>query len=200
MPILIDEIEKLESLADPEIFNSDGFHLGVKGSSLSIEKEFGQIIYEFVLAKKPDQILELGTAQGYSTCWFLLGLNKNEKGRILTIDHEDRQPKIWDQIEIPIERLKSFNIESDQFLKENRIKFDMVFLDTHHRIEMIIYDLERLIPFLNSGATVLIHDTNYVPQMGIELEQYFSHKKDFDYLEIKKSCGLGIATYKGDKE
>jgi predicted O-methyltransferase YrrM len=191
-------IEKLESLADPEVFNSDGFHLGVKGSSLCVEKEIGRMLYDLVLKEKPHRILELGTAHGYSTCWFLLGLNENKKGRIISIDHFDRQPKIWDEVKVPTERLSYFAMESDQFIKECSVKFDVVFLDTHHRIEMITADIEKLIPFLNEGAKVLVHDTNYVPQMGIELQQYFDNRKDFDYTEMKKSCGLGIATYKGE--
>jgi predicted O-methyltransferase YrrM len=193
-----DMIEKLEALADPEVFNADGFHLGIKGNSLSVEKEIGRIFYDLVLKNKPKRIIEFGTAHGYSTCWFLLGLIKNKSGEIITIDRYDRSPKIWNEIRISTLRLETRLSETNDFIHSYQGSCDMLFLDTDHRVELIISDLEKMIPFLEKGAVVFVHDTNYCPQMGVELKEYFGNRKDFEYIEMSKSCGLGIATYKGD--
>jgi len=192
-------IEDIKGLACENEYK-DGYHIGLNGKDyveygLSIEREFGEEIYRRVIEKKPDLILELGTANGYSTCWFLLGILMNEKGSIVTVDWKDRQPKVWDQLRMDTNKLEFINKDSDEFLKDFNKKADMIFLDTNHRSEAVMKDLRKIIPILNFGSIVFIHDIYVEPEMWADVKTYGSDI--FDFEEINKSCGLGIATYKG---
>lgn len=197
-------LRKLKGLARKDEYK-DGYHLGLRGDIfrehwLAIELEFGEFIYDLVLKKKPSMILELGTANGYSTCWFLLGIIKNNKGRLMTVDRENRQPKVWDLLTIPTGRLFEVRATSGEFLEEFNRKLDLVFLDTEHRIELLIKDIEVLVDHLKKDAQLLIHDTFGDPELGKQLKEYFKKWKNFTVESIDKSCGLMIATYKGDSK
>ena len=181
----------------------DGYHLGLNSKDfeeygLAMEREFGELMYRYVLKKQPQTILELGTANGYSSCWFLLGLLKNGKGNLITVDKFDRTPKIWDVLNIPTHQMTAFIKLTKDFFKSFIGSLDMVLLDTEHRIEQIESDINLIEPFLNEGATLFIHDTFSDPDVGVKLKDFFMRKGTYDYESIDKSCGLGIATYKGE--
>jgi predicted O-methyltransferase YrrM len=94
-------------------------------------------------------------------------------------------------------RLVYENKESSEFLNTFGKGLDMVFLDTHHQIENVISDFEKILPKLNEGADIFIHDTNANPEMGKQLREYLDGTKLYSHESIDKSCGLMIATYKG---
>ena len=195
-------LQNLRNLAEKSEYK-DGYHLGLNSKDfdkydLAIEKEFGEMIYASVLTVKPDKILELGTANGYSTCWFLLGLIKNGKGELITIDSMDRRPKIWEILDIPSTRMTLFYKNTKDFAKTFQEKVDMVLFDTEHRIESVIGDIVMVQPFLNRGAALFIHDTFANPDMGKQLKDYLEGTNKYSYTSIDKSCGMGLATYLGE--
>jgi len=46
----------------------------------------GRAIYDHVIATKPDQVLELGTAHGVSACYMAAALDENGRGHVTTLD------------------------------------------------------------------------------------------------------------------
>lgn len=195
----IDSLKKIACQAEYR----DGYHLGLNSKDfedygLAMEREFGELMYRYVLRKRPGMILEFGTANGYSSCWFLLGLLRNGKGTLITVDKFDRNPKIWDVLNIPTYPMTAFIKLTKEFMKSFVGSLDMVLLDTEHRIEQIEAEIELIEPFLNKGAIIFIHDTFSDPDVGIGLRDFFMKKGTYSYESIDKSCGLGIATYKGE--
>ena len=47
---------------------------------------------------------------------------------------------------------------SDQFFKNNKLKFDLIFLDGLHTYEQTIKDIKNSIEAVNSNGLILIHD------------------------------------------
>ena len=47
---------------------------------------------------------------------------------------------------------------SDQFFKNNKLKFDLIFLDGLHTYEQTIKDIKNSIEAINSNGLILIHD------------------------------------------
>ena len=168
-----------------------GFHM-VKGDTLAIEKEFGEMLLEAVEKSKPRKIVELGTGYGYSTCWLLLGTAINGHGDVITFDKTDRTPKIYSQFnmlqELPV-RLQEYHgdfRELDIF-KE----VDFLFHDSEHQIEKITADLDYWIERMTPKAQIWIHDAN--GSVGEGIKKYFDNKKEWCYKQIDKSWGMGIA-------
>ncbi len=54
----------------------------------------------------------------------------------------------------------TFNLTSDQFFKQNKQKFDIVFIDGLHHEDQVTRDIENSLHFLNEGGTIVCHDCN----------------------------------------
>jgi len=47
---------------------------------------------------------------------------------------------------------------SDSFFQTNKEKFDIVFIDGHHKYSQVKKDIENSLNFLNDGGIILLHD------------------------------------------
>lgn len=175
--------------------------------NLAISAEEGQLLSNFVRASCPMNLLEIGTGHGYSTVW--MGLSMHPKATLYTIDREPYAHLLDRGFTIGrVERLTGTLEDLIHKLPEN---LDLVFHDSEHQIEKIVRDIEHVEPRLNAKALVIVHDTEYCPEMGRCLEDYFlgrdtgrlksvgvkpSHGK-WNYQSFKTRYGLGVAIYKG---
>lgn len=189
--------QALSNMAGKEPWR-DGYHLGLPDTNIAIELEYGRFLKELVISKRPKNIVEVGTGQGYSTAWMLLGVNHNKFGSIYTFDNTVRRPYVWDKADISAERLCLFNTEFKDALEFMPREIDLVFHDAAHRIEMIREDLELLLPRMRVGGMILVHDTNYCREMGDMLKVDFEARPAWRYEERKEACGLGIAEKIGE--
>lgn len=185
-------LERLEALADPKEFR-DGYHMGVKGDTLAIEVEYGRELFRMVSERKPNLIVEIGTANGYSTTWMVVAANQNRRGRIFTVDAVERKPYVWQTLDIPSLKITRVLGESQNVLDQIPAGIDFLFHDSSHRIEHVTADIEALEPKFAEHCRIVVHDTNYCRGMGDALREYFEQKPGWRYSEMMNSCGLGIA-------
>jgi predicted O-methyltransferase YrrM len=165
----------------------------VLDSKLAIEPEFGIILRDLVMFRRPNTVVEIGTGQGYSTTWILRGLNENKNGEVITFDEVNRSPYAWDAEGIPTDRVRTFEGTFSDMEKLLPAHIEMVFHDAGHWFEHVEKDLGLVIPRMHKGGLVLVHDVIYSFDMGERLKKWFESKEDWTYREIKNGCGLGIA-------
>lgn len=126
-----------------------------------------KIIYDKVLQIKPKLIVELGTNQGYSTKAFLGALDKNNNGRLISIDIQD-----FKNIKIPIKfknRWFFFHDNDLEFSKKfkqecNKIdikpSIDILFIDTTHEFNHTLKELKAYTKFMKKNSIYIFHDSN----------------------------------------
>lgn len=174
---------------------------------LAIASEEGEILKDLVLKEEPDVILEVGTGHGYSTHCMSKVMKKDAVMYSVDID-----PKY-----IPYEisaNVVFSNHTAERFVEEYTLKkkIDFVFLDSDHQIHRIVNDINILEPILERDVTIAVHDTNYCPEMGLCLADYFNgvSSERLDMVDVKPSkdkwiyknynteYGLGVAK-RGEK-
>lgn len=95
-----------------------------------IQKETAKFLEFMISMKEPNNILELGTAIGYSS--ILMSKTLNNKCKITTIDRDEKM------INLAKENIKSFGLEDNIEIKEGECleilekldnKYDLIFMD-----------------------------------------------------------------------
>jgi predicted O-methyltransferase YrrM len=171
---------------------------------LAISASEGQILYDLIMNRDPQTILEVGTGNGYSTLWICLAMNITAK--FVTIDEVARDFQHTDK------RMKKLYGTLESKLDEVPDKLDFIFLDTDHQIHNIVKDIEMLLPRMHKGTMVVIHDTEYCPEMGKCLQDYFGgndserlktipiqpSKLEWSFKNIPTQYGLGTAILEGE--
>jgi hypothetical protein len=153
-----------------------------------INYERGILLYSLIAKYKPENVLEIGTAEGYSTlCMAWAMVDHNINGKIFTID-----PKPFD---IPVEReitweknlehntvslstkelwnkfankewikkievLTGFSGEILQKKTKELPKMDMGFIDGHHAYEAVIHDFYAFLQTASENFYLLFDDYN----------------------------------------
>jgi hypothetical protein len=190
-------VEKLKALTKeyPKDHQGNGLRYGgyhfVVGDTLAIESEFGERLMEEIASFKPKDVVELGTGRGYSTCWIMLGLLKSGGGKLTTFDTEIRNFHV-NHMDFP-GQFKMYKKEFKNVNKELPKKIDFVFHDSAHKFELIVPDLEILLPRMSSQGRIWFHDA--YDHVSIPLQEYFD-QKGWDYTWIKESSHLGFAKKK----
>jgi hypothetical protein len=55
---------------------------------------------------------------------------------------------------------KFFHMKTEDFFKQNKETFDIIFIDASHKIEDVVNDLKNSVNVLNPNGIILIHDTD----------------------------------------
>jgi len=55
---------------------------------------------------------------------------------------------------------KFFHMKTEDFFKQNKETFDIIFIDASHKIEDVVNDLKNSVAALNSNGLILLHDTD----------------------------------------
>jgi len=187
-------IEKLEDLTKeypkdhPEFGKLHGGYHFVDGDTIAIESEFGVLLMDEIEEFKPSEIVEIGTGRGYSTAWILLGMGLAGKGNLTTFDEQLRNLHV-NQIPIP----GHFTMYITDFKKAKDLlpkTIDFVFHDAAHTPDLIIKDLEIILPRMSLKGRIWIHDA--YDEISIPLKVYFE-SKGWKYKWLKESSHLGFA-------
>ena len=163
--------------------------MGVETHKLPLD---AWIYQEILFEIKPDVIIETGTYKGGSALYFASICDSIGKGKILTI--EDGTNVIPKSHNMPIhKRIKYFRGSSISKEIINKIKKEikkediiLVVLDSNHRREHVLKELEVYNKFVTKGSYIIIEDTN---TDGNPVKTYFGDgamKGVFDFLEKNK--------------
>ncbi len=175
-----------------------GFPLGNKG----VDFETGILLKNFVEAKKPRQIVELGTFRGYSTSWLMLGTILNGMGRVDTFDvfQEKYYGDMWyDIYGLPKDNFTYHETPSGiwNFLDQVPQMIDLIFHDTEHLEGPTQIEMRLLLPRVPVGGIVLIDDMlhpDYKPMQGLLKHIFLYEEADsWKWSVLPFGHGLGIA-------
>jgi len=102
----------------------------------NISKEQGEILAKIVFEKKPQNILEIGTSNGYSTLYLAKNLDKDSK--ITTIEVNDQRYEIAKNnfSDCNLQNISQIKGEILEILNTNILKnekYDFIFLDAMQR-------------------------------------------------------------------
>jgi len=75
----------------------------------------------------------------------------------------------------------SINMTSDEFFKQNKIKFDLIFIDGLHHAHQVYKDVNNALQCLNENGTIIMHDCNpSSKEMTVVPQPSFQHKWNGD--------------------
>jgi predicted O-methyltransferase YrrM len=146
--------------------------------------------------------VDVGTNLGHSATWLLLGVERNQKGRIWTFDIQDWRSGMgygglffWQRYGLPDR--PTFVQKAVWDAEELPAEIDFVFEDASHDEEPSKRQLEVLTPRMRPGGTMAFHDIFLCRHEGEILLKWFGDRKgEWDYKEIQMGRGLGVATRK----
>lgn len=158
-----------------------------KDSSRWVTVKEGELIKRVVEASVASTYIEIGTANGYSTAWAVLGMDPT--GHVETFDPVDR-PKIWDKAVA-----KRILYTQDSFKsKGKKYKHSIVFfIDGDHSQKGLREDFEQIEPLLEAGDVIIFHD------LTIEAIQRFclrlkGRKPSWNFVDAETERRMLIAT------
>jgi cephalosporin hydroxylase len=142
--------------------NEDINQIRDKAKKLTDINEHLETIYNLTVKEKPKFIVELGVRGGESTFVFEKAAKRFD-AYLLSVDIEDIDfycgYSKWiffkgDDIQLG----KSFL----SFVKEKKLpeKIDVLFIDTSHRYDHTVLEIETWFPYLSDNGLVIFHDTN----------------------------------------
>jgi cephalosporin hydroxylase len=160
------------------------------------------MMQEIITEVKPDFIVETGTYLGGSALFFATVLEHvNLEGKVITVDIADFRRKGYDASRILLFR------ERVEFVKGNSVSPEvikkiaeevkghrvMVLLDSNHRQEHVLKELELYSPLVSVGSYIIVHDTNRRGKGPFEaVREFLAKYKNF---EIDRSKEKFFLTY-----
>jgi len=80
-----------------------------------------------------------------------IGCDKNKNFNRINIEHK---------IGVDPKRGGTIKMTSDNFFKQNKEKFDIIFIDGLHHSDQVYKDILNSVFFLNINGTIIVHDCN----------------------------------------
>ena len=192
------------------------FPINQKTKIKTINYERGILLYSLIAKYRPKNVLEIGTAEGYSAlcmAWAMTDCKIN--GKIFTVD-----PKPFD---VPIEReitweknsknntimlstkelwnkfankewikkIEVFTGFSGEILEKKTKelpKMDMGFIDGHHRYEAVTHDFHAFLQIASENFLLLFDDYAYHVDMGVSKAINEEIVPNFDVTLIKTNA------------
>jgi predicted O-methyltransferase YrrM len=130
------------------------------------------LLHGLVRSLKPRRVVEIGSAQGASTCFIAQGLRENGFGRLTAIDPHVRTD--WndvgatDSYETLVKNLRSLDLIAQvevvrDFSAQVGARWsdpiDLLFIDGDHSFERVQEDWRLFSPFVREFGCVAFHDT-----------------------------------------
>lgn len=138
-------------LIEKEVPQDDSASLG--------EKLF---LYGLVRALQPETCVETGTHRGKTSLYILNALHDNGKGLLYTYDPYDWGQKGNFQKFPELEkRVRCFSEKGKEMKQEN---IDFAFIDGYHEKEIVLEEIQVLLPRLSRNAIVVFHDCDDVKE------------------------------------
>ena len=144
-------MDKLEKLIY-KIRQEDNFY------PFSSEPEVGIFLNSLIKLIGAKNVLELGTFKGATTLYLAEAVKHNGHGKVYTIDLKN-----YLSIHVKHSGLLKYIkhiIGSDlKVLKNLKIKFDLVFIDTSHELEQTLREFRLLDKIIKPGGLMAFHDS-----------------------------------------
>ncbi|AGB41953.1 putative O-methyltransferase [Halobacteroides halobius DSM 5150] len=184
---IIDYLREKQSSVSDEIKEVE--EVAVEKNIPIIEPEVGNLLQLLIKIHRPQRVLELGTAIGYSTLW----LAEDYSGEIVTIELKERDAKIARKF------FQSFNCDNIELLVGDALelmpklegKFDLIFIDAAKGQYMNF--LEEGMKLLTDGGLIVADDVLF---KGMIADDRFYHPR---YNTLTKRLREYVTTVMDDK-
>ena len=160
-----------------------------------------RLLYNFVVDRNYQTLLELGVRSGVSTRAFLLGC-KVTGGHLWSVDiSEIRVPNINFGDDWALSGHWTYTQHTDDLDYKWDKPIDLLFIDTSHTYEQTLAELNKFTPYVKFDGTVLLHDTllDHINEWGVlrAVETFLRDNPYWDYYETGVEGGLGVLTRRG---
>ena len=163
----------------------------------NISEQTAELIYMLIRAKAPENILEIGTSNGYSTFWFSLAAEQSG-ATIDTIEiDEDRFNLAKKNLAGRKNVILRFG-KAEYIIPELNKKYDFVFIDAS-KIEYINY-IKLLIEKLNDNAIVIADNIVSHRDTVKEYLDFIKSNPAFESMTLSIDNGLEVSIYNLNKE
>lgn len=152
-----------------------------------------EITYLLIREFKPETVVEISPADGWSTSWILSALKDNGSGKLYSYDLVDNATK-----NIPLHLSKNRWTFCSGDIKKNidklPDKIDYLFIDSDHSAEFAQWYIKNIFSRLGSGTPVSVHDV-------FQSEEWYFPEKEviLDWLRIR-SIDYFSASFINEKE
>ncbi|MDD5341060.1 MAG: class I SAM-dependent methyltransferase [Patescibacteria group bacterium] len=164
--------------------------LNKAGGQWNISHTTGQFLYDLIIDKKPEVIVEVGASNGYSTIWLAVAARKIN-AKVITFEFVPE--KVRDLVSNLqkaglIQYVQTVPDDANKRLGELEEKIDFVFLDG--RKNEYLQQLKMLEPKLNSGA-IIAADNVISHKHALEDYLYYVTNEN-KYRSELKDIGTGL--------
>jgi len=134
--------------------------------------ESAWVLYSLVRSMKPHVCVEIGSAQGKSTCFIGTALRDNGVGKLYAIDPhcqtEWNDTGSVDTYPVIIRNIRRLKLQRHvQVVRETsttaaqhwKLPIDLLFIDGDHSYEGVKHDWDAFTPFVRPFGLVIFHDT-----------------------------------------
>jgi predicted O-methyltransferase YrrM len=136
----------------------------------AVSRGDAKFLCELIEESKPNRCFEVGVASGMSTTFLLMALAKlGPEHELVSVDisrqyYADRSKQVGYIVDAAIPELgcrfglhfNHWSADAEKFATDE--KFDLVFIDAHHSHPWATLDTMLLLPFVNPGAWIGVHD------------------------------------------
>jgi len=176
------------------------YNPGLPHGNKGIDWETGILLCNFVEEYRPKQVVELGTFQGYSTSWLILGTLLAGVGRVdaYEVFPEGYYGSMWyDVYGLPKQAFRYHEIPGGIWKHPNEIpeQIDLLYHDTEHLPSPTKMELSLLVPRIPIGGVVLVDDMfhpDYAPMQAV-FDDLFFPNHDWSWNVLALGHGLGVA-------
>lgn len=114
-----------------------------------------ELLYLMIRDEKPETVLEVSSAHGYSTTWILSALKDNNFGTLYSCDTINAEENILLELR---NRLNFKCNQVENILDTLPKEVDFLLIDSDHRLPFAARLFDTLVPKVRIGCKVLVHD------------------------------------------
>jgi predicted O-methyltransferase YrrM len=162
----------------------------------STEPWVSQLVSDFIVARGARSVLETGCFKGATSVWIYEALRRLGGGLYVAVEvDEARRLATRDRIAHYIEpadtvRMYLYNSDVLHYLAHTADRFDLAWVDDCHEKPHVTKELMLLMPKMNKGGLILLHDVFGVCDLKTVVQQFGGYSIDLP--RLGPAGGLGI--------
>ena len=168
---------------------------GIQRKVPNISESTAEMIHFLIKLHGGKNMLEIGTANGYSTIWCANAMAENG-GSIDTLEFSTPS---WKEAQENFKKAEALNITSHfgdarEYLKRCEKVYDIVFIDAQKAEYKTYWDL--LQPILAKNCLVIVDDIIKFPEKTRAFTDYIKNQNEFEYCIIPVDGDDGVMLIK----
>ena len=159
----------------------------------NIDEKLAELLYMFVRIKKPQNILELGTSNGFST-FYLSVSGELTESTVYSIEFDEKRHSMAKENLQNCNNIELIKGRIEDIVPELHINFDMVFMDANKSCYIdYILSLENK---LNRDALIIADNVTSHQETTCEYLNYIKNNPRYDEMVLPYLSGFSIAIFK----